>query len=66
MGDGRFSFNSVEAAKFILSAQLAGSEMIFFPGTHDASKTEIIEAYDASRCRGYPFVSLAFCSRSER
>jgi len=51
-GDGRFSFNRVEAAKFILSAQLAGSEMIFFPGTHDASKTEIIEVYEGKPLSG--------------
>jgi len=44
--DGKFSFHRVEAAKFILSAQLAGSKMIFFSGTHDATKTEIIEVYD--------------------
>ena len=44
--DGKFSFHRVEAAKFILSAQLANSEMIFFPGTHDPPKTEIIEVYE--------------------
>ena len=44
--EGKFSFHRVEAAKFILSAQLANSEMIFFPGTHDPSKTEIIEVYE--------------------
>jgi hypothetical protein len=50
--NGRYSFNRVEAAKFILSAQLASSEMIFFPGTHDASKTEIIEVYDGKPLSG--------------
>jgi hypothetical protein len=50
--DGRFSFHGVEAAKFILSTQLASSEMIFFPGTHDASKTEIIEVYDGKPLSG--------------
>ena len=50
--DGRFSFHRVEAAKFILSAQLASSEMIFFPGTHDPSKTEIIEVYDGKPLSG--------------
>jgi hypothetical protein len=52
--NGRFSFHRVEAAKFILSARLASSEMIFFPGTHDASKTEIIDVYD-----GKPLSELA-------
>jgi len=42
------------ASKFILSARLASSEMIFFPGTHDASKTEIIDVYD-----GKPLSELA-------
>jgi hypothetical protein len=50
-GDGRFSFNGAEAAKFILSAQLS-SEMIFFPGTHDASKTEIIEVHEGKPLSG--------------
>jgi hypothetical protein len=50
--DGRFSFHRVEAAKFILSWQLAGSEMTFFPGTHDVSKTEIIEVYDGKPLSG--------------
>src|SRR5579864_1173342 len=49
---GKFSFHRVEAANFILSAQLASSEMIFFPGTHDASKTEIIEVHDGKPLSG--------------
>lgn len=49
---GKFSFHRVEAAKFVLSAQLAGSEMIFFPGTRDADKTEIIEVYDGKPLSG--------------
>jgi hypothetical protein len=50
--NGKFSFHRVEAAKFILSAQLASSETIFFPGTYDASKTEIIEVYDGKPLSG--------------
>jgi hypothetical protein len=50
--NGKFSFHRVEAAKFILSARLASSEMIFFPGTHDASKTEIIEVNDGKPLSG--------------
>ena len=50
--DGRFSFYRVEAAKFILSAEPAGSEMIFFPGTHDVSKTQIIEVYNGKPLSG--------------
>ena len=50
--DGRFTFHRVEAAKYILSAQLASSEIIFFPGTHDASKTEVIEVYDGNPLSG--------------
>jgi len=50
--DGRFTFHRVEAAKFIMSSQLAGSEMTFFPGTHDVSKTEIIEVYDGKPLSG--------------
>lgn len=42
---GRFSFNRVEAAKYILQAQ-SESEAIFFPGTRDASKTQVIEVHD--------------------
>lgn len=44
--DGKFTFHRVEAAKFILAAHFVRSEMIFFPDTHEASKTEIIEVYD--------------------
>ena len=54
--NGRFSFHRVEAAKYILSAQLASSEMIFFPGTQDASKTEIIEVYDGKPLSGLAVV----------
>jgi len=49
--DGKFSFHRVEAAKFVLSAQFASS-VIFFSGTHDASKTEIIEVYDGKPLSG--------------
>ena len=52
--NGKFSFHRVEAAKFILAVQLASSETIFFPGTHDVSKTEIIEVHD-----GKPLLGLA-------
>jgi hypothetical protein len=48
---GRFSFHSVEAAKFILSAQTA-SGTIFFPSTRDASKSEIIEVHDGKPLSG--------------
>lgn len=41
--NGRFTFYRAEAAKFVLSAQLAASKMTFLPGTYDASKTRIIE-----------------------
>jgi hypothetical protein len=44
--NGRFTFHRAEAAKFILSTQYADSRMIFFPGTGDAAKTEIIEILD--------------------
>lgn len=50
--DGKFSFHRVEAANFILAAQFASSEMIFFSGTHDSSKTEIIEVYDGKPLSG--------------
>jgi hypothetical protein len=50
--NGKFIFHGVEAAKFILSAQLASSDMIFFPGTQDASKTEIIEVHDSKPLSG--------------
>jgi len=50
--DGKFRFDRVEAANFILAARLAGSEMIFFPGTHDASKSKIIEVHDSRPLSG--------------
>lgn len=48
---GRFSFNRVEAAKYILQAQ-SESEAIFFPGTRDASKTQLIEVHDGESVSG--------------
>jgi hypothetical protein len=43
---GKFHFDRVEAAKFILAAEPANSAMIFFPGTRDASRTEVIQVPD--------------------
>jgi hypothetical protein len=43
---GKFSFDRVEAAKFILAAEPANSGLTFFPGTRDASTTEIIQVLD--------------------
>lgn len=40
---GKFTFSRVEAATFILAAQLANSGLAFFPGTRDASRTDVIE-----------------------
>ncbi len=48
---GRFSFNRVEAARYILQAQ-SESEAIFFPGTRDASKTQVIEVHDGEPVSG--------------
>jgi len=50
--NGSFTFHRVEAGKFILSTQYADSPMIFFPGTQDASKTEIIEVLDGRPMAG--------------
>jgi len=44
-GSGKFSFHRVEAAKYILVAQVE-SGSVFFPGTKDAAKTQIIEVHD--------------------
>lgn len=41
--EGKFTFNRVDSAKFILATQQGKSGLIFFPGTHDASKTDVIE-----------------------
>jgi hypothetical protein len=49
---GIFSFHRVEAAKFILAAQLANSGMAFFPGTRDASKAHVIETQDGTPVSG--------------
>jgi hypothetical protein len=43
---GKFNFDRVEAAKFILAAEPANSGMAFFPGTRDASRTEVIQVLD--------------------
>jgi hypothetical protein len=43
---GKFKFDRVEAAKFILAAEPANSGMTFFPGTRDASRTEVIQVED--------------------
>ena len=40
---GTFTFHHVEQAKFVLSAQPENSKMIFFPGTQDASKAQVVE-----------------------
>jgi len=50
--NGRFTFHRVEAARFILSTQFAASPMIFFPGTYDAAKTEVIEVFDGTPLSG--------------
>lgn len=50
--NGSFTFHRVVAGKFILSAQHAPFPMIFFPGTQDASRTEIIEVLDGRPLAG--------------
>jgi hypothetical protein len=62
--DGTFTFHRVEAAKFILSSQLAGSEMTFFPGTRDVSKTEIIDVHDGKPLSGLA-LRIPLSSRSK-
>ncbi len=49
---GRFTFDRVEAASFILAVQRTVSQMIFFPGTHDAAKTEVIEVLPGTLLSG--------------
>jgi hypothetical protein len=50
--NGRFIFDRVEAAKFILSVQYAPSQMIFYPGTRDSSGAEVIEVLDGRLLSG--------------
>jgi hypothetical protein len=64
--DGRFTFHRVEAAKFILSVQLSSSEMMYYPGALDVSKTEIVEVHDGQPLSGLTIrVSRSGQSRTE-
>ena len=49
---GKFTFYSVETAKFILAVQPAGSEMTFFPYARIASKAHLIEVRDGTSLSG--------------
>jgi hypothetical protein len=49
---GKFSFYRVEAAKFILAVEPAGSEMTFFPSARDASNAHVIEIRDGTPVSG--------------
>jgi hypothetical protein len=49
---GNFSLQRVEAAKFILAAQPANSELVFFPGTRDASEAQVIDIHDSAPVSG--------------
>jgi hypothetical protein len=49
---GNFSLQRVEAARFILAAQPANSEMTFFPDTRDASQAKVIEIQEATPLAG--------------
>jgi hypothetical protein len=49
---GNFSLQRVEAAKFILAAQPANSELVFFPGTRDASEAQVIDIHDSTPVSG--------------
>ena len=50
--NGRSAFHRVEAGKFVLSTELAAAPMIFFPGTYDAAKSEVIEVFDSTPLSG--------------
>jgi hypothetical protein len=49
---GRFNFDRVETAKYILAAQASRSGTIFFPGTRDPSKTDVIEVRESTPLTG--------------
>jgi hypothetical protein len=49
---GRFTFHRVESAKFILAAESSAIELNFFPGTQDASETDVIDVPNGKAVSG--------------